>query len=68
MLAYVVAATAATSPDGGRGRVLVAATAGYDGDAAVVVIAHLMASQGLSCHEATIEASRWRAALQLKVL
>lgn len=61
ILEHVRAATAVGA------RVLVAAAAGYDGDAAVVVVAHLMASRGLPCHEATIEASRWRAALQLKV-
>ncbi|BDA44756.1 probable serine/threonine-protein kinase par-1 at C-terminar half [Coccomyxa sp. Obi] len=46
-------------------RVLVAAAAGYEGEAAVVAIAHIM-QQGLSPHEALVAASQRHVALHLQ--
>lgn len=49
------------------GRVLVAAAAGYEGEAAVVAIAHIM-RQGLSPHEALVAASQRHVALHVSNL
>ncbi len=48
----------------GERRVLVAAAAGYEGEAAVVAIAHIM-QQGLSPHEALVAASQRHVALHV---
>ncbi|CAL8469507.1 g9048 [Coccomyxa elongata] len=49
----------------GERRVLVATAAGYEGEAAVVAIAHIM-QQGLSPHEALVAASQRHVALHLQ--
>lgn len=47
------------------GRVLVAAAAGYEGEAAVVAVAHIM-RQGLSPHQALVAASQRHVALHVR--
>ena len=64
LLQHIAAATT-TRMDMPGGRVLIAGTAGYEGDAAVAAVAHLMHTAASSAHEALVQASQHHMALRV---
>ena len=59
-----------SSPAGGRGdaKVLIAAAAGYEGEAAVAALAHIMRREGSTPHQALVTASQQHAALHVRAI
>ena len=65
LLQHIAAATTSRRDVPG-GRVLIAGTAGYEGEAAVAAVAHLMHSAASSAHKALVQASQHHMALRVR--
>ena len=65
LLQHIAAATTSRMDVPG-GRILIAGTAGYEGEAAVAAVAHLMHSAASSAHKALVQASQHHMALRVR--
>ena len=65
LLQHIAAATS-SRVDVPGGRILIAGTAGYEGEAAVAAVAHLMHSAASSAHKALVQASQHHMALRVR--
>ncbi len=65
LLQHIAAATT-SRVDVPGGRVVIAGTAGYEGEAAVAAVAHLMHSAASSAHKALVQASQHHMALRVR--